>query len=586
MLNKSEKSGLSRIAKRGIKVFLVGFLVIVGGAILTNTAENQFGFIPVWLQELAGYATDEFLLQGAWTAIKITALAMVLGCVLGLGLALMRLSSSTVINRLARFYIWFVRGTPQLLQLVFIFNVLPLVGLKFDSFTAAVIGFALNEAAFAAELIRAGIVSVNRSQSVAAASLGMGPVLTLRRIVMPQAMRAILPGLGNDVIGMIKLTSIASVIFVNELTYSAQQIVGQNFKFFTVFGAAAAIYLAITSLVSVLQGWLERKFDFELDRPAESRKFLQRLLGKRATALTDSGSTAKTNHDTSQETSDESERRALEHVELGALIGEGLQGGVKGQLYVSCREVWKAYGDRHVLRGVDLDVKRGEVVVILGPSGSGKSTLLRLINHLESMDRGEIKLDGEYVGYETVNGQLRPSRDLASARAKARVGMVFQHFNLFNHMTALQNVTEAQCRVHGVSTNDAETLAKKLLVRVGLEQHMQSFPHRLSGGQQQRVAIARALALKPSLMLFDEPTSALDPELVGEVLAVMRGLAEAGMTMIVVTHEIRFARDVADRVIFMDGGEVVEQGSPDEVIGNPKHERTRKFLRMVEKPSN
>jgi len=572
-------------SRRLPKAFLLGVVAVLAVAALVTFTGTHDGWAPVWLRELAGYALDPFLLLGAWTAIKITVLAMIFGCVLGLGLALMRLSRLKVVNRTAWIYIWFVRGTPQLLQLVFIFNVLPLAGLRFDSFTAAVIGFALNEAAFASELIRAGILSVSQNQSIAAASLGMGPVLTLRRVVMPQAMRAILPGLGNDVIGMIKLTSIASVIFVNELTYSAQQIVGQNFKFFTVFGAAAAIYLTITSLVSVLQGWLERRFDFELDRSADDRPMLHRLLGITPTTAPAATEPAQGPSDPQKDAIDPSERKALEHVELGALIRDGLRGGVKGEAYVSCRGVWKAYGSRDVLRGVDLDVRRGEVVVILGPSGSGKSTLLRLINHLESMDRGEITLDGEHVGYEMINGRLRPSRNVASARAKARVGMVFQQFNLFNHMTALENVIEAQCRVHGVPHDEAESLAKKLLARVGLEKHLQNLPHRLSGGQQQRVAIARALALKPSLMLFDEPTSALDPELVGEVLAVMRGLAEAGMTMIVVTHEIRFARDVADRVIFMDGGEVIEQGPPEMVIGNPQHERTRRFLRMVEQPA-
>jgi polar amino acid transport system permease protein len=549
---------------------------------------------PEWVHDLVGYTFDPFLLKGALTAVEITVLAMVAGCVLGLGLALMRLSANKTLNKAAWSYIWFIRGTPQLLQLVFIFNVLPLIGLKFDSFTAAVIGFALNEAAFAAELIRAGILSVNKNQSIAAASLGMSPVLTLRRVVMPQAMRAILPGLANDVIGMIKLTSIASVIFVNELTYSAQQVVGQNFKFFTVFGAAAIIYLVITSLVSVAQGWLERKFDFELDRSAQAvtgtntgpASWLgsgwQRLFGS---APTVSPVAAHTIAAFDATPADARERQALEHAELGALIGDGLKGGNRGTPYVSCRKVWKSYGGREVLRGVDLDIKRGEVVVILGPSGSGKSTLLRLVNHLESMDRGEITLDGEHVGYDLINGTLRPSRNLAKARAKARVGMVFQHFNLFNHMSALDNVIEAQCRVHGVPREEAESLAMKLLARVGLEKHLHNLPHRLSGGQQQRVGIARALALKPSLMLFDEPTSALDPELVGEVLAVMRSLAEAGMTMIVVTHEIAFARDVADRVVFMDGGEVVEQGTPAEVISNPQHERTRKFLRMVGQPS-
>ena len=564
------------------KGFLLGLCVVAAMAAALLLAKDAGAWAPVWLLELAGYVLDPFLLEGAWTAVKITVLAMSLGCVLGLVLALTRLSRHPVLSGAAGFYIWFVRGTPQLLQLVFIFNVLPLAGLRFDSFTAAVIGFALNEAAFAAELFRAGILSVSANQSVAAASLGMRPVTTLRRIVMPQAMRAILPGLGNDVIGMIKLTSIASVIFVNELTYSAQQVVGQNFKFFTVFGAAAVIYLTITSLVSLLQAWLERRFNFELDRTDEATTGWRRWLGLKAPSRAPEGAAAGCPAPAGLV--EPAERQALEHVDLGELIRDGLQGGIKGQPYVVCRDVWKSYGSRAVLRGVDLAVRRGEVVVILGPSGSGKSTLLRLVNHLESMDHGEITLDGEHVGYERVNGRLRPARDLASARADARVGMVFQHFNLFHHMSALQNVMEAQCRVHGVRTDVAEALARKLLSRVGLGLHLHNLPHRLSGGQQQRVGIARALALKPSLMLFDEPTSALDPELVGEVLAVMRGLADAGMTMIVVTHEIRFARDVADRVVFMDGGEIVEQGPPDDVIGNPQHERTRRFLRMVEQP--
>ncbi len=568
------------IALRWRRLLKPAALLLVCALVALAAVGGPPAWAPEWLHDLIAYTFDPFLLKGAVAAVEITALAMVAGCALGLGLALMRLSPNPTLNRIAWGYIWFIRGTPQLLQLVFIFNVLPLAGLKFDPFTAAVIGFALNEAAFAAELLRAGILSVNRNQSVAAASLGMGPVMTLRRVVMPQAMRAILPGLANDTIGMVKLTSIASVIFVNELTYSAQQIVGQNFKFFTVFGAAAIIYLTITSLISMAQGWLERKFDFELDR-APQRPLLQRLFGTQATPspVAERAATPVANAPAP------AEAQALQHVELGALIADDLQGGVKGQPYVACRGVRKSYGSREVLRGVDLDIRRGEVVVILGPSGSGKSTLLRLVNHLETMDGGEITLDGEHVGYDVINGQLRPSRDLARARAKARVGMVFQHFNLFNHMSALDNVTEAPVRVHGKSRAEAESLATRLLARVGLDQHMHNLPHRLSGGQQQRVGIARALALKPSLMLFDEPTSALDPELVGEVLAVMRGLAEAGMTMMVVTHEIRFARDVADRVVFMDGGEVIEQGTPEQVIDHPQHERTRRFLRMVEQPA-
>jgi polar amino acid transport system permease protein len=250
--------------------------------------------------------------------------------------------------------------------------------------------------------------------------------------------------------------------------------------------------------------------------------------------------------------------------------------------FVECRDVWKAYGSREVLRGINLSVVRGEVVTIMGPSGGGKSTLLRMVNHLEAVDRGEILVGGKHVGYHRVAGVLRPTRHLARARAEARIGMVFQHFNLFDHLTALENVIEAPIRVHGEDPAHAREVGMRLLAMVGLTHHAHHLPHRLSGGQQQRVAIARALAISPRLMLFDEPTSALDPELVADVLAVIRRLAEAGITMMVVTHEVRFARDVADRVIFMDGGVIVEQGPAVEVIDTPKHERTRRFLRLVE----
>lgn len=526
-------------------------------------------------KELGGYVGSPFLLGGAWVAVKITVIAMSIGLVLGLGLALMRLSHVKALNSAAWGYIWFVRGTPQLLQLVFIFDALPLVGLRFDEVTTAVIGFALNEAAFSAELFRAGILSVNRSQSTAAAALGMGPLLTLRRIVLPQSMRAVIPGLANDTIGMLKLTSIASVIFVNELTFRSQQIVGQNFKFFTVFGAAAVIYLFLTSAISMVQVWLERLFDHERDHKLTFSWFGLRAAPRDANPV----------DPLVVPSNGEKERDANNHAWISTLLSaEHRAARDSSEPFVACRNVWKSYGKREILRGVDLSINHGEVVVILGPSGSGKSTLLKLINHLEPLDWGAIKVDSEYVGYREIpggGGTVRPLRNLARARAEARVGMVFQHFNLFSHLSALDNIVEAQQQVYGVSRAEAEALGRDLLKSVGLAAHADFLPHRLSGGQQQRVAIARALAVKPKLMLFDEPTSALDPELVGEVLGVMRGLADAGMTMIVVTHEIRFARDVADRVVFMDGGEVIEQGTPEQVIDNPSHERTRKFLNVV-----
>ena len=532
---------------------------------------------PPWVVELLHYTVEPFLLDGALLALQIAALAMVGGVILGLGLALMRLSRFSAVRGLAWTYIWFVRGTPQLLQLVFIYDALPPLGIKFDTFTTAVLGFALNEAAFSAEIIRGGILSVNRNQSLAATAFGMGPFVTLRRIVLPQAMRAILPGMANNAISLIKGTSIASVIFVNELTFRSQQIVGQNFKFFTVFAAAGLIYLVMTSAIAIAQAILERRFNIEIDREAGRGSPIPDFLLKLFPSLA-----PKPRERDTPAPAKAGAAAALDWI-ANVTSAPATEAAAEGRPFVEFRNVHKSYGSREVLRGIDLTVNRGEVVVIMGPSGSGKSTLLRLVNHLESLNWGEIKVEGRYVGYTKQNDTLRPVRDLAAARASARIGMVFQHFNLFDHFTALENIMEAPIQVYRQNKEAVETLARNLLASVGLSQHADKLPHRLSGGQQQRIAIARALAIAPRLMLFDEPTSALDPELVGEVLGVMRRLAEAGMTMIVVTHEVRFAREVADRVVFMDEGVIVEQGKPEDVLGAPRHERTQRFLRMVEK---
>jgi polar amino acid transport system ATP-binding protein len=248
---------------------------------------------------------------------------------------------------------------------------------------------------------------------------------------------------------------------------------------------------------------------------------------------------------------------------------------------VKAENVHKSFGHIDVLKGVDLEVAAGEVFCLLGPSGSGKSTFLRCINHLEQIDAGRLSVDGKLIGYREHDGKLYEMREREVAAQRRDIGMVFQRFNLFPHMTALENVMEAPVRVRGESKAVARDRAAKLLDRVGLGERAGNYPAQLSGGQQQRVAIARALAMEPKLMLFDEPTSALDPELVGEVLNVMGDLAADGMTMIVVTHEIGFAREVADTVVFMDGGVVVESGAPGQVIDNPQHERTKAFLSKV-----
>ncbi|WP_099908164.1 amino acid ABC transporter ATP-binding protein [Streptomyces sp. TLI_171] len=248
---------------------------------------------------------------------------------------------------------------------------------------------------------------------------------------------------------------------------------------------------------------------------------------------------------------------------------------------VRAEGVHKSYGQLEVLKGIDLEVKQGEVFCLVGPSGSGKSTFLRCINHLEQITAGRLYVDGELVGYRQKGDRLYELKDREVALKRQDIGMVFQRFNLFPHMTALENVIEAPVQVKREGRAQARERATALLERVGLADKAGNYPSQLSGGQQQRVAIARALAMKPKLMLFDEPTSALDPELVGDVLDVMRGLAEDGMTMIVVTHEMGFAREVGDALVFMDGGVVVESGHPREVLTNPQHERTRAFLSKV-----
>ncbi|WJH26493.1 amino acid ABC transporter ATP-binding protein [Pseudarthrobacter defluvii] len=241
----------------------------------------------------------------------------------------------------------------------------------------------------------------------------------------------------------------------------------------------------------------------------------------------------------------------------------------------------KYYGHHHVLRGIDMTVNQGEVSVVIGPSGSGKSTMLRCVNLLESISAGRISVGGQLIGYREVNGKLHDLKTKEIAAQRREIGMVFQRFNLFPHKTALQNVMEAPVHVKGQSKAQAQKRALELLDRVGLGDRAGHYPSQLSGGQQQRVAIARALAMEPELMLFDEPTSALDPELVGDVLNVMKDLAKSGMTMIVVTHEIGFAREVGDTLTFMDGGVVVESGDPREIIANPQHARTKEFLGRV-----
>jgi len=250
-------------------------------------------------------------------------------------------------------------------------------------------------------------------------------------------------------------------------------------------------------------------------------------------------------------------------------------------LVLRAEDVHKRFGRLHVLRGVSLDVRRRETVCVIGPSGSGKTTFLRCVNHLEKIDSGRIEVNGHLIGYREQNGKLVEDSERSIARQRTQIGMVFQRFNLFPHKTALENVCEAPIHVLGLPEKEARVEAEQLLTRVGLADKFGTYPGKLSGGQQQRVAIARALAMKPALILFDEPTSALDPEVIGEVLTVMEELAHEGMTMIVVTHEMGFAREAADRVVMMDEGTIIEEGTPEHFFHAPEHERTKQFMSKI-----
>ena len=532
------------------------------------------------MSQFTHYLTLGFLWQGLLIAIEISAAAFFAALPFALGIALMRMSRSAVVRWLPVPFIWIMRGTPILLQLLFWYNALPAIGIHTSAIATAIIGMALNEIAFMAEIIRGGLLSVKQTQRDAAAALGLKRWQVLQRVVLPQALRTIVPAMSNEAIIIVKNTSLASVITVGELTLRSEQLAATNFKYVPVFLAAGVLYLLATSVIALIQAWLESRLNIE----RRAQQGVRALRAREAGLLTVTPATPAARNGEVPDapaTATSTASGSSEHL-IGALQPSKEVYGRKDGAYVQVGDVRKAFHGNEVLKGVSLDVAPGQVVFLIGPSGSGKTTLLRTINHLESVDGGEIRVGGELVGYKQTGKGLVPMRDPAPARAKARIGMVFQHFNLFDHMTVLENIMEAPVRVYHRKTDEVRQEARALLAWAGLAEHENHFPHQLSGGQQQRIAIIRAVATHPRLMLFDEPTSALDPELVGEVLQLMRRLAEAGMTMVVVSHEIVFAREWADRVVFMADGCIVEQGTPDELFRNPREERTKAFLKMID----
>ncbi|MGU3435002.1 amino acid ABC transporter permease/ATP-binding protein [Actinomycetes bacterium M1A6_2h] len=533
-------------------------VLVVAASVVISLATND----NLKWSVVGDYLFSKLVFEGLWTTVWLTVVAMIMGIVGGVILAVMRLSDNPILAGLAGIFVWVFRGTPLLVQIIFwgylgalypqlIFGI-PFTDITFFSEStsaivtgsvAALLALGLNEMAYASEIVRAGILAVDDGQTEAAYSLGMSPAATTRRIVLPQAMRVIVPPMGNETITMLKSTALVSVISGHDLLTNLQNVYSQNFQVIPPVDRGqhlvpradqCAVHPAVVAGTAL----------FPRRPPCREH---------RTTRAPDRSASAH-----------HQPRRAVMTAPM-----------------VKAENVHKHFGKVQVLKGIDLEVQPGQVLCLLGPSGSGKSTFLRCINHLEKVDAGRLSVDGDLVGYRAVGDKLRELTTKEVSARRAGIGMVFQRFNLFAHMTALQNIIEAPMRVSGVRKEQAVTEARELLKRVGLADKADAYPSALSGGQQQRVAIARALAMKPRLMLFDEPTSALDPELVGDVLNVMRDLAAEGMTMVVVTHEIGFAREVADTVVFMDDGVIVECGDPKQVLVDPKETRTREFLSKV-----
>ncbi|HVB47211.1 MAG TPA: amino acid ABC transporter permease/ATP-binding protein [Burkholderiales bacterium] len=512
------------------------------------------------------YLSLPYLLRGIGFTLEVTALGLAGGLLLGLVLASMQLSRFRLLSAFARAYAVVFRGTPLILQLVFAYDALPHIGLMLSAVAAAGLALSANEAPFIAEMLRSGVRAIDPGQVAAGQALGMTPVVLMHRIIAPQAIRAMVPALGNEAVTALKNSSLASVIAVPELTLRSTQLASSTFDFFSIFFASGVMYLVLTGAFSVLQLVIEALLD--LDRPGP-RQILARLLPwRRAPAAT----------------AEQAPEAAAAPMRVAAALTDRaarVAALARRPAAVEVRGLRKRYGEHAVFGGLDLTVRSGEVVALLGPSGSGKSTLLRCINRLETWDAGAVRVGGRYLG-QREDGKPLSAREVARERTSVGVGMVFQQFNLFSHLSALENVAGPLRWVYGKSKSDAQRRARELLERVGLAHRADALPRHLSGGQQQRVAIARALAPSPSVLLLDEPTSALDPELVSEVLEVIRRLAlEDGLTMIISTHQLRFAQEVADRVVFLSEGCVTEEGLAHEVLTHPRHPLTARFLQVM-----
>ncbi|MBB5164185.1 amino acid ABC transporter permease/ATP-binding protein [Mycobacterium sp. AZCC_0083] len=504
------------------------------------------------MDKFAHYLTTGWLLEGIVFTLQLTLYGFAGGLLLGLLLAAAQLTRFRPLTFVARAYVVIYRGTPLILQMVFVFTALPHVGISLPPLMAASVALAMNEAAFFAEIFRSGVRAVDPGQLAAARALGLAPRVVAMKVVLPQVARMSVPALGNEAIATMKNSALASIIAVPELTLRTQQLTSATFDYFSIYFSTAVMYLALTGVLTLVQLLVEDALN--LDRTTR-RSVLSRLVPL---------------------------QREAPSAPLIASVRPSPPPGPRtiGAPLIRLAGIRKSYGAHTIFDGVDLEIRAGEVVALLGRSGSGKSTLLRMVNGLEDSDAGAITVAGMVVGRDD-RGRRLTERQAAEQRRLLGIGMVFQHFNLFSHLSARANVSGPLCWT-GTPKVDADGTADSLLAQVGMAERADALPRRLSGGQQQRVGIARALAMNPRVLLLDEPTSALDPELVAEVLDVIRGLAHhEGLTMIIATHQLGFAKEVADRVVFMADGHVVEEGPAAEVIEAPSHEITSRFMNAM-----
>ncbi len=522
-------------------------------------------------------------LDGAKNTMIIAVISTLIGCIIGFAVGIVQTipvsKKDNIVKRAVLFvvrlilniYVEVFRGTPMMAQAMFIyFGSAAVFNINMSMWFAAFFIVSINTGAYMAETVRGGILSIDPGQTEGAKAIGMTHVQTMLHVILPQALRNIMPQIGNNLIINIKDTCVLSVIGIVELFYATKSVAGALYTYFEAFTIAMVMYFVLTFACSRLLRLWEKKldgadnYDLATTDTLAHTSGLYNYPGETAAEPAAAAAEAAVTAAPSNENLSESASAAGP----GQLDAANKSGNQAGEEVIRIRHLSKTFGKNVVLRDIDFSVSTGDVTCIIGASGSGKSTLLRCINLLETPTSGEIFYHGADIAGPKTN----------AAAYRARVGMVFQNFNLFNNMTVLDNCMVGQTKVLKKDKTVARESALFYLEKVGMGPYINAKPRQLSGGQKQRVAIARALAMEPELLLFDEPTSALDPQMVGEVLDVMKRLVQEGLTMIIVTHEMAFARDVSNHVVYMADGIIEEEGTPAQIFGSPKNPKTVEFL--------